>query len=63
MLDYVSFLEKHNDFLARVYVEKSRWQALKGRCWSAPVLANGVLYLRHESKLVAVEAGQRHAGK
>jgi outer membrane protein assembly factor BamB len=41
----------------KAYVEKSRWQALNGRCWSAPVLANGVLYLRHESKLVAVKAG------
>jgi outer membrane protein assembly factor BamB len=43
----------------KAYVEKARWQALKGRCWSAPVLANGILYLRHETKLVAVQAGRQ----
>src|SRR5262249_17938991 len=36
------------------YVEKARWQALEGTCWSAPVLANGRLYLRNEKRLMAV---------
>lgn len=37
------------------YVEKARWQALEGRCWSVPVLANGTLYLRNEKRLMAVD--------
>jgi outer membrane protein assembly factor BamB len=37
------------------YVEKARWQALDGVCWSVPVLANGRLYLRNESTLLAVD--------
>jgi outer membrane protein assembly factor BamB len=40
------------------YVEKARWQALEGRCWSAPVLANGKLYLRHEKQMLAVDLTQ-----
>lgn len=40
------------------YAEKARWQALTGRCWSVPVLANGLLYVRHESQLLALEAGK-----
>ncbi len=38
----------------KAYVEKARWKALTGRCWSVPVLANGRLYVRHEKQLVAL---------
>lgn len=37
------------------FTEKSRWKALEGTCWTAPVLANGILYLRNESKLMALD--------
>ncbi len=40
------------------YVEKARWQALEGRCWSVPVLANGRLYLRHERQLLALQVSK-----
>jgi hypothetical protein len=33
------------------YVEKARWQALDGICWSVPVLAHGKLYVRNEKRL------------
>jgi outer membrane protein assembly factor BamB len=38
------------------YVERARWQALQtAPCWTPPALANGKLYLRNESQLVAVD--------
>jgi outer membrane protein assembly factor BamB len=37
------------------YVEKARWQALEGRCWSVPVLAHGKLYVRNEKRLMALD--------
>jgi outer membrane protein assembly factor BamB len=37
------------------YVQKARWQALEGRCWSAPVLANGKLFLRNEKRMIALD--------
>jgi outer membrane protein assembly factor BamB len=37
------------------YVEEARWQALEDTCWSVPVLANGLLYLRNERRLMAVD--------
>ena len=37
------------------YVEKAHWQPLEGTCWSVPVLANGMLYLRNEHKIMAVD--------
>jgi outer membrane protein assembly factor BamB len=39
----------------REYVQKARWQALEGRCWSVPVLANGKLYVRNEKRLMALD--------
>lgn len=40
--------------------ELGRWQipSLKHPCWAAPVLANGILYLRSESRLVAVRVAR-----
>jgi hypothetical protein len=37
--------------------EVSRWQvpSLKQPCWASPVLANGLLYLRGEDRLVCVD--------
>jgi outer membrane protein assembly factor BamB len=37
------------------YVEKARWKALEGTCWSVPVLANGKLYVRNEKRLMALD--------
>jgi len=37
------------------YVEQARWKALQGSCWTAPILANGLLYLRNENTLLAVD--------
>lgn len=41
------------------YNERSRWKALEGTCWSAPVLANGKLYLRNEKTLLALDVAGR----
>ena len=41
------------------YVEKGRWQALEGTCWGVPVLANGRLYVRHDTRLLALEVAKR----
>jgi hypothetical protein len=42
-------------------VELARWQVpgLEYPCWAGPVLANGRLYLRSESRLVSVDLGRR----
>ncbi|MFN3650525.1 MAG: PQQ-binding-like beta-propeller repeat protein [Armatimonadota bacterium] len=42
------------------FTEKARWRALNAPCWSPPSLANGLLYIRNEDKLIAVDmrAGQ-----
>ncbi|HJO05615.1 MAG TPA: PQQ-binding-like beta-propeller repeat protein [Acidobacteriota bacterium] len=37
------------------YLQVSRAQVFRGRTWTAPTLANGVLYLRDEQELVALE--------
>jgi outer membrane protein assembly factor BamB len=37
----------------KAYVEKSRFQALDGICWTVPVLAGGRLYVRNERQLIA----------
>jgi outer membrane protein assembly factor BamB len=37
------------------YVEVSRFQALDGRAWTMPTLANGILYLRNEREAVAFD--------
>jgi outer membrane protein assembly factor BamB len=36
------------------YREKGREEVLSGKCWTAPTLANGRLYLRNEEELVAL---------
>jgi outer membrane protein assembly factor BamB len=36
------------------YREKGRDEVLSGKCWTAPTLANGRLYLRNEEELVAL---------
>ena len=41
------------------YIEKARWHALDGTCWSVPVLANGRLYVRHEKRLLALDVARR----
>jgi hypothetical protein len=35
--------------------EKSSLQALGGKCWTVPTVANGRLYLRNEKELVAYD--------
>lgn len=37
------------------YREKSSFQPLSGKCWTAPVVANGILYVRNEEKLIAMD--------
>ena len=37
------------------FSERGRVQALEGRTWTAPVLADGVLYLRGQSEMVAYD--------
>ena len=35
--------------------EKSNVELMNGRCWTVPALANGTLYVRDESEIVAVD--------
>lgn len=37
------------------YAEKGRVQALEGRCWTAPTLADGKLYLRNHDEIVSYD--------
>lgn len=37
------------------YTELARFQALKGKAWTAPALANGRLYLRDQDEIAALE--------
>lgn len=37
------------------YREKASFEPLSGKCWTAPVLANGVLYLRNEEQMMALD--------
>ncbi len=37
------------------YVEKQRVKVLEGPCWTPPVLANGLLYLRNETLLLCLD--------
>ena len=37
------------------YVEKARVQVLQGRCWTAPTLAGGRLYVRDEKEMVCLD--------
>lgn len=37
------------------YREKGRFQALTGKCWTAPSLTGGKLYLRSESELICID--------
>jgi outer membrane protein assembly factor BamB len=39
----------------QAYREKGRTEVLSGKCWTAPTLANGRLYLRNEGELVALD--------
>jgi phage terminase large subunit-like protein len=53
--------EKGELVIARITPEKfdeqTRAQVLSGRCWSAPVLANGRLYVRNApGKVLCLEA-------
>ncbi len=42
------------------YVEKGRFRALpQSPCWTGPVLANGRLYVRNETEIVALDVGRR----
>jgi len=49
------------DLSPDAYTERARWKALEGQCWTAPVLANGVLYLRNETTLLAVDMRNKPA--
>ncbi len=40
---------------AEGYVEKGRVKALDGRCWTAPALAGGKLYLRSHTEMVSYD--------
>jgi outer membrane protein assembly factor BamB len=40
---------------SREYVERGRIQALSGRCWTAPSLAGGKLYLRNRTEIVSYD--------
>ena len=42
------------DASAEAYAEAGATQALQGRCWTAPTLAGGRLYLRNEEELVSL---------
>ena len=37
------------------YVERGSVQALEGRCWTAPTLSGGKLYLRNNDEIVAYD--------
>ncbi|HKI04072.1 MAG TPA: PQQ-binding-like beta-propeller repeat protein [Thermoanaerobaculia bacterium] len=37
------------------YTERARFQAMEGKAWTAPTLANGRLYLRDHDEIVALE--------
>ena len=37
------------------FTEKSSFQALSGKCWTAPTVANGILYVRNEEELKAFD--------
>ncbi len=46
------------------YREKASAEVLSGKCWTAPTLANGRLYVRNEEEMVALEvAAPRPAAK
>jgi outer membrane protein assembly factor BamB len=45
------------------YTEKARWQAFDGRCWSAPALARGKLFVRNETRLRALDLRDPGRGK
>ena len=44
------------------YTELARFQAMEGKAWTAPALANGRLYLRDHDEIVAVEVKTPGAG-
>jgi hypothetical protein len=44
------------------YVERGSFQALTGRCWTAPSLADGVLYLRNQDTMMAIDIAEGRAG-
>ena len=37
------------------YRERGSAQVLEGKCWTAPTLANGKLFLRNQEQLVALD--------
>ncbi len=37
------------------YTEKGSVQALEGRCWTAPTLSRGKLYLRNHTEMVVYD--------
>lgn len=41
------------------FVEKANVELMHGRCWTVPSLADGILYVRDESEIVAVDLGGR----
>ncbi len=40
------------------FVQKGRVRMLKGKCWTNPTLASGVLYLRNQTEMVALKFAQ-----
>jgi len=37
------------------YTEKASFQALSGKCWTGPTLANGILFLRNSESMMAID--------
>jgi outer membrane protein assembly factor BamB len=42
------------------YAERASFQALTGRCWTAPSLVDGVLYLRNQDNMMAIDIAEGH---
>jgi outer membrane protein assembly factor BamB len=42
------------------YIETASFQVLKGRCWTAPSLSDGLLYLRNRNEMVCLNLKDKH---
>jgi outer membrane protein assembly factor BamB len=42
------------------YAERASFQVLTGRCWTAPSLVDGVLYLRNQENIMAIDVAEGH---
>lgn len=39
----------------KAYIERARSKVLSGRCWTMPTLANGILFVRNQSAMLALK--------